>query len=91
MQRRETAAESSYHSCFGDEVRRLENQAKMRLGWHDAEADSPPVVLRIVERLPDGAMAVHSEGPQPCIQRGQIPEKVIEILETLVEPLTVSP
>jgi hypothetical protein len=36
-------------------------------------------------------MAAHSEGPQPCIQRGQIPEKVIEIIETLVEPRTVSP
>ena len=49
------------------------------------------VALRIVERLPDGALAVRSEGPQPCVQCGQIPEQIMKVVETVVEPRTASP
>jgi hypothetical protein len=47
--------------------------------------------LRIVERLLDGTVAVHSEGPQPCVQCGQIPEQVMEIIETVMESPSKSP
>src|SRR5262249_36127716 len=43
------------------------------------------------ERLPEGTVAVHSEEPQPCVQCGQIPEQVVEVIETAVEPCTKSP
>lgn len=48
------------------------------------------IALRIVERLPDGTVTVHAEGPQPCVQCGQIPEQVIEVIESVVESPTGS-
>jgi hypothetical protein len=49
------------------------------------------VALRIVERLTDGTVAVHAEELQSCVQCGQIPEQVIEVIETVVAPPTPSP
>jgi hypothetical protein len=49
------------------------------------------IALQIVEQLTDGTVAVPAEGPQPCVQCGQIPERVIQVVETVVAPPTPSP
>jgi hypothetical protein len=43
------------------------------------------IVLRIVERFPDGSVAAEAEEPRPCVRCGQIPEQVMEVIETVVQ------
>jgi hypothetical protein len=64
-----------------------------RLERNSIDADCPAcrdrrgqILVQVAERLPDGTMAVDSEEPQPCARCGQIPERVIQVVETVVAP-----
>ena len=43
------------------------------------------IVLLTAERLPDGAVVAVEEEPQPCTRCGQIPEQIIEVVESVVD------
>jgi hypothetical protein len=82
-------------------LRRTDMSLRMRLQrleQNDVDAGCPAcrdrqgrIALRIVERRPDGTLAAHSEELLPCVQCGEIPEQVVEVIETAVEPRTKSP
>jgi hypothetical protein len=42
------------------------------------------IVLLRAEQLPDGTGAVVDGPPTPCARCGQIPEQIIEVVETVV-------
>ena len=69
-----------------------------RLERNSIDADCPAcrdrrgqMFVRVAERLPDGTVADGDDLPQPCARCGQIPERVIQVVETVVEPPTPLP
>jgi hypothetical protein len=71
-------------------LQRLERNT-IDAGCPDCRDRRGRIALRIVERQPDGTMVAHSQEPQPCVQCGQIPEQIMEVIETVVETPTKSP
>jgi hypothetical protein len=46
------------------------------------------IVFLTAERLPDGTVAVVEGEPAPCALCGEVPEKIIEVVERVVEAPT---
>jgi hypothetical protein len=46
------------------------------------------IVLVTAQRLPDGTVVADEDGPQPCARCGQVPEQIIEVVETVVDEST---
>ncbi|HEY7159180.1 MAG TPA: hypothetical protein VH575_34870 [Gemmataceae bacterium] len=46
------------------------------------------IVFVMAQRLPDGTVVPQEEEPQPCARCGQVPEQIIEVIETVVDEPT---
>ena len=49
------------------------------------------ILVRVAELLHDGSVVTVNDLPRLCARCGQIPERVIQVVETVVEPPTPSP
>lgn len=64
-------------------LQRLEQQA-VDAGRPACRDRRGRIVLRTAKRLPDGTVVVVEEEPQPCARCGQVPEQIIEVVETVL-------
>jgi hypothetical protein len=48
-------------------------------------------VFLTAEQLPDGTVVAVEDEPQPCARCGQVPEQIIEVIESVVESPSGSP
>jgi hypothetical protein len=66
-----------------------------RLERHAVDAGCPAcrerrglIVFLTAERLPDGTVVTTEDEPQLCARCGQVPEQVIEVIESVVDGRT---
>jgi hypothetical protein len=69
-----------------------------RLERNTADAGCPAcrdrrgrIVLLTAERLPDGTVVAVENEPQACTRCGQIPEQIIQIIESVVDARISNP
>ena len=68
-------------------LRRLE-QTQMDAGCPACCDRRGRIVLLTARRLPDGTVVSADDEPQPCARCGQVPEQIIEVVETVVSERT---
>ena len=68
-------------------LQRLE-RTKIEAGCPACRDRRGRIVLVTARRLPDGTVVAVEEKPQPCAQCGQIPEQIIEVIESVVDERT---
>lgn len=65
-------------------LQRLE-RSSVNLGCPACRDRQGRIVLLTAQRLLDGAVVTDEAEPQPCARCGQIPEQILEVVESVVD------